>query len=161
MKRVLVAGIGNTFLGDDGFGVAVVRKLARQTLPPGVLAMDYGIRSLHLAFALLSPPDLLVLVDAVSRGEAPGTLYVLDPVEPPARGGAPYAVQIADAHDMHPGTVFDALRALGGKPPPALIVGCEPLDCSPRDDLSALVQRAVGPALGMIRKIIDAEVNEV
>lgn len=69
--RVLLAGIGNVFLGDDGFGVEVARRLARETLPEGVTVGDVGIRSLHLAYALPDRPDLLLFVDAVRRGEAP------------------------------------------------------------------------------------------
>jgi hydrogenase maturation protease len=81
--RILVAGVGNVFRGDDGFGVAVARRLAHEPLPPGVELRDYGVRGVHLAYELLDGYDLLVLVDAVTRGSPPGTLYVIEPDGPP------------------------------------------------------------------------------
>ena len=108
-RRVLVAGIGNVFLGDDGFGVAVAARLAREPLPEGTRVTDFGIRGVHLAFELLDPPDLLVLVDAMARGDAPGTLYLVDPEVEDLSGGAP----APDAHAMDPYTVLAAARRMG------------------------------------------------
>ena len=121
MKRVLVAGVGNIFLGDDAFGVEVARRLRTATLPAGVRVEDFGIRSLHLAYELLDGGyDLTVLVDASPRGGAPGTVYLIEPDLDRVDAAS------ADAHAMNPDTIFASLRALGGKPGRVLVVGCEP-----------------------------------
>ncbi|HEX3904464.1 MAG TPA: hydrogenase maturation protease [Polyangia bacterium] len=164
--RVLVAGIGNVFLGDDGFGVEVVRRLARGPLPDGVTVSDVGIRSLHLAYALLDRPELLVVVDAVSRGEAPGTLYLIDPNEPnkPNKPNDPNEAavspnEIPDAHGMSVETVLAAVRTLGGEPPPTLIVGCEPAFIGERMGLSPAVEDALPRAGNMIRATIARQLG--
>jgi hydrogenase maturation protease len=142
--RVLVAGVGNVFLGDDGFGVEVARRLADEGLAEGVEVADYGIRGVHLAFRLLDPPALLVVADTVSRGGPAGTLYVLEPdVE---EGGAP-----ADAHGMNLPAVLASVRAMGGALPPVRIVGCEPAVLDERMGLSPAVAQAVEPALSLVR----------
>jgi hydrogenase maturation protease len=153
MTSVLVAGAGNIFRGDDGFGVEVARRLAEAPLPPGVSVQDYGIRALHLAYALLEPPDLLIVADAVSRGEAPGTLYL---IEPDALGdtGA-----LADPHGMSLTTVFDGVRALGGTLPRVLIVGCEPAELGETMGLSGPVEAAIAPAVRMIREVLARELS--
>jgi hydrogenase maturation protease len=118
--RVLVAGIGNVFLGDDGFGVALAGRLARRELPAGVEVVDYGIRGMDLAYALLDGWDAAILLDATPRGEAPGTLYVIEPdIE---------AIDVApEAHGMDPVKVLALARAIGGPLPRVLVLGCEPL----------------------------------
>ncbi|MEA2324360.1 MAG: hydrogenase maturation protease, partial [Solirubrobacteraceae bacterium] len=103
--RILVAGIGNVFLGDDGFGVALADRLARRALPAGVDVVDYGIRGMDLAYALHDGWDAVLLLDAVPRGQAPGTLYVIEP-EPPEEPGVP------DAHGMDPVSVLALARML-------------------------------------------------
>jgi len=150
MTSVLVAGVGNVFRGDDGFGVEVVRRLAGEPLLPGVGVCDYGIRALHLAYALLEPVDLLIVVDAVSRGEAPGTLYL---IEPDGLGEG----ETADPHGMSLPTVFASVRALGGSLPRVLVVGCEPADLGETMALSEPVERAIDPALRMIDEILARE----
>jgi hydrogenase maturation protease len=151
-SRVLIAGIGNVFLGDDGFGVAVAKRLERELLPEGTRVVDFGIRGVHLAFDLLTPPDLLVLVDATSRRGEPGTLYVVDPeVDNDAEPTSP------DAHSMDPRTVFMAVRQMGGTLPRTRIVGCEPADLSEGMCLSDPVQQAIEPAVEMIRRLIESE----
>lgn len=152
-SRVLVAGIGNVFLGDDGFGVAVARRLERELLPEGTRVVDFGIRGVHLAFDLLSPPDLLVLVDATSRLGAPGTLYEIDPDEDPTA----FEPAEPDAHAMDPRAIFMAVKAMGGTLPRTRIVGCEPDDLSEGICLSDAVQQAVEPAVQMIRRLIESE----
>src|SRR5512133_2745948 len=128
MGRMLVAGVGNIFLGDDGFGVEVANRLARETLPEWVRVADYGIRGLHLAYELADGGyETTVLVDAVPRGGPPGTVYL---IEPDARALAAGAQ--ADAHSMTPEAVFAAVHALGGNPGRVLIVGCEPSDTGER-----------------------------
>jgi hydrogenase maturation protease len=143
---ILVAGVGNLFFGDDGFGPEVARALAREPLD-GVKVEDFGIRGLHLAYELLDGYERAILVDAVPRGAAPGTLYVIEPSdETPA--GPP------DAHRMDVQNVFAYLRVLGGEPPPVTIVGCEPETTEPGIALSAAVTRAVEPAAALVRRLI-------
>jgi hydrogenase maturation protease len=119
--RVLVAGIGNVFLGDDGFGVALAGRLARRDLPAGVDVVDYGIRGMDLAYALLEGWDAVVLLDATPRGQAPGTLYLIEPDVEAIEAAAP------EAHGMDPVRVLALARALGGTLPRTLVLGCEPL----------------------------------
>ena len=122
---MLVAGIGNIFLGDDGFGVEVAQRLLARPVPEGVRVEDFGIRGVHLAYELLDGYDALVLVDAVPMGEAPGTVALIEPeiseLEP---GDDP--VPTLEAHSMSPAVVLDMLAGLGGKVDRILIVGCEP-----------------------------------
>jgi hydrogenase maturation protease len=149
---VLIAGIGNVFFGDDGFGVEVVRRLSAEPLPPGVELADYGIRGVHLAYRLLDPPALLVVVDAVRRGGAPGTLYVIDPELDEGTGAA-----IADGHAVDVASVLAGVRALGGVLPPVRVVGCEPgvLDGM---GLGAAVAQAVPEAVRIVRDIVERHV---
>jgi hydrogenase maturation protease len=151
---VLVAGIGNIFFGDDGFGVELVRRLARETVPPGVTVADIGIRSLHLAFALLDRPGLLLVVDAVSRGGPPGTIYVIRPPADAVSTGIP------DAHAMNLETVVAAVRSLGGEPPPIVVVGCEPAFIGERIGLSPAVERALPHATALIHRTIAEELGK-
>jgi hydrogenase maturation protease len=151
MTPVLVAGAGNIFRGDDGFGVEVARRLGRYPLPAGVSVRDYGIRGLHLAYALLEPIGLLIIADAVSRGDAPGTLYLIEP------STSPDAAVEADPHGMSLPAVFASVRALGGRLPRVLIVGCEPAELGETMGLSEPVARAVAPALDMIHDLVSRE----
>jgi hydrogenase maturation protease len=148
MARVLVAGIGNIFFGDDGFGVEVVRRLAEETWPPNIEVLDAGIAGLHLAYRLLDGYDLVIAVDAVMRGEAPGTLYVL---EPPTDD----SLARADAHSVDLRAVLATARAMGGQPPRVLVVGCEPLDLQARMGLSAAVEAAILPAARRVRELAE------
>lgn len=123
--RILVAGIGNIFLGDDAFGVEVAGLLAKRTLPHHVCLADYGIRGLDLVYALLDPWDAVVLIDAMPRGEPPGTLFVIEPDA--ADLVAPADANLAiDGHQMDPVRVLRLATALGGQLKRVLIVGCEP-----------------------------------
>ena len=115
MTRTLVAGIGNIFLGDDGFGVEVATRLAAAGPPPdGVTVAEYGIRGVHLAYELLDGYDVLVLVDALPMGEAPGTLAVIE-AEPVPTPADPAAAPVVDAHSMSPAAVLTALAGLGAR----------------------------------------------
>lgn len=155
--RVIVAGVGNIFLGDDGFGVEVARRMAARPLPDGVRAADFGIRSLHLAYELLDHPGATtILVDAMPRGGAPGTVYVMEP-DP---DGAP-AAPAGDAHGVTPDTVLALVRALGGSPGRVVVVGCEPADCDERMGLSQAVADAVDPAVELILSVVAEELNHV
>jgi hydrogenase maturation protease len=155
--RILVAGIGNVFLGDDAFGVEAVNRLSRRALPDSVRVVDYGVRGLDLAYALLNDYDLVILVDAVQRGEAPGTLYVLEPELPAADGDVPQAFPM-DAHGMNPMRVLDMVRAMGGRPRRVLVVGCEPATLGDELEgamgLSDPVASAVDGAIGIIESLI-------
>ncbi|GAA0360325.1 hydrogenase maturation protease [Microbispora corallina] len=153
--RILVAGVGNVFLGDDGFGVEVARRLAGARLPQGVEVGDYGIRGVHLAYELTAGYDLVIIVDTVPRGKAPGTLYVLEP------SPAELAPAFVDAHDMTPQAVLTLALALTrsftGR---VLMVGCEPADTSPGMDLSPAVARAVARAADLVLDVIAEETGE-
>ncbi|WP_248959234.1 hydrogenase maturation protease [Sphaerisporangium perillae] len=147
--RVLVAGVGNVFLGDDGFGVAVARRLAATGVPEGVTVSDFGIRGVHLAYELTGGGhDLAILVDTVARGGPPGTLYVLRPSPQEAPG------TFVDAHDMNPDAVLALARTLGGEIGPVLLVGCRPADVSPGMELSPPVAAAVGRAADLVLELI-------
>jgi hydrogenase maturation protease len=149
MRRVLVGGIGNIFLGDDGFGVAVVERLRHRPLPPEVDVVDFGIRGVDLAYAL-SEYEAVILVDAVRRGGAAGTLYVLEPEVSPDPAG------IA----MHAMTPERVLKWLSPDSAPRLVrlVGCEAVDFGPeglgRDGLSPPVLARVDEAVGLVESLV-------
>jgi hydrogenase maturation protease len=152
--RVLVAGIGNVFLGDDAFGTEVAQQLAREPQPDGVRVVDFGIRGFDLAYALLDGCDLAILVDAIPRGGAPGTLYVLEP-DLEQLGGQETTVE---AHGMHPLRVLRLVQSLGGQPPPIRIVGCEPAVLGTEEDLvmglSEPVRAAVAEAVRLVGRLV-------
>jgi hydrogenase maturation protease len=155
--RILVAGIGNIFLGDDGFGVEVVRRLAERKLPDSVLVKDYGIRGYDLAYALMDSWELVILVDAVPRGGQPGTVYVIQPEEGKETGTE--ALPVPDAHTMNPIAVLQMVRLLGGAPGNLLIVGCEPQSVEPdmeegTMELSPPVRAAVDEAIQVVEELV-------
>ena len=143
---VLVAGVGNIFFGDDGFGPEVAQTLARSPIS-GAKVVDFGIRGLHLAYELLEGYERAILIAAVSRGDVPGTLYVIEP-DPKASGGAP------DAHRMDIQNVFAYVRQLGGTAPPIVLVGCEPAAIDEGIGLSEAVQAAIEPAAALVRRLL-------
>jgi hydrogenase maturation protease len=153
--RVLVAGVGNVFLGDDGFGVEVARRLAGAAMPEGVRVADFGIRGVHLAYELLDGYHTAILVDAVPRGGEPGTVYVIEPDI--ARGGedGKGGHGLLDAHGMEPDAVLSMLRTLGGGDVKVLIVGCEPAVVEERIGLSELVAGSVDQAVAAVRELVD------
>lgn len=150
--RVLVAGVGNVFLGDDGFGVEVARRLATEELPAGVKVVDFGIRGVHLAYELCDGYELAILVDAAPRGGEPGTLYVIEP-DPPADAD-PDGVPALDAHGMDPESVLALLGVLGGQVDRVLVVGCEPAIADEGMTLSPRVEAAVGQAVTLVQDLI-------
>jgi hydrogenase maturation protease len=161
--RVLVAGIGNAFLGDDGFGVALAGRLARRALPAGVEVVDYGIRGMDLACAMQDEGlDAVVMLDAAPRGEAPGTLTV---IEPDLDGVPPHV----DAHGMDPVSVLALARELGGaaRLPRTLVVCCEPrTQMTGEEDeivitLSEPVQAALTPAVTLVEELLEDLVGDV
>ncbi|CAN5850097.1 hydrogenase maturation protease [soil metagenome] len=155
--RVLVAGVGNIFLGDDGFGVEVARRLAAHTLPDGVEVADFGIRGVHLAFQLLDGYDRLILVDAAPRGEQPGTLSVIAPDL--SGGGGRENAGIVDAHGMEPDSMLALLGELGGQVGEVLVVGCEPADVQEAMGLSEPVEAAVDDAVRLVCELVGAAVT--
>ncbi|MFJ6656277.1 hydrogenase maturation protease [Streptomyces sp. NPDC091377] len=157
--RVLVAGIGNVFLGDDGFGVATARALAARPLPPHVEVVDIGVRGVHLAYQLLDGYDTLILVDATARGHPPGTLYVIEHDDESLVTGAAGAP--LDGHRMTPDAVLALLGTLcagtGGQPPRrTLVVGCEPARIEERMELSGPVSDAVPRAVRLVEELLAA-----
>jgi hydrogenase maturation protease len=154
-NRVLVAGIGNIFLGDDGFGVEVARRLLGQPAPDGVRIADFGIRGVHLAYELMNGYQTVILVDATPRGDQPGSLYLIEPdlADLAARLGGG-AAPLLDAHDMTPDSVLSLLAALGGEVGRVLVVGCEPASLDEGMGLSPAVAAAVGPAVDTVTTLV-------
>jgi len=158
--HVLVAGVGNVLLADDGFGVEAARLLAQRELPAGVKVADFGIRGMDLAYELQEDYDVAILLDAVPRGAAPGTLFV---IEHDARDESE-AGDGLDPHAMHPLRVLALARVLGRVPERVLVVGCEPaVVVEPGDerlemDLSPPVRAAAARAVELVESLIEQEV---
>ncbi len=152
--RILIAGIGNIFFGDDAFGVEVARRLAEQRLPEQVRVVDFGIRGLDLTYALIDPYEAVILVDAAPRGGSVGTVYVLklDLNDPGLPGVA------VEPHSMDPVRVLRMARELGSTNDRVLLVGCEPTPFGADDDMqmemSQPVQAAVVEAVTVIQSLV-------
>ncbi len=165
--KILIAGIGNIFLGDDGFGVEVVQRLMHMEWPEGVTVKDFGIRGLHLAYALVDPYDVSILIDAVPRGEAPGTLYTM---EIDIEELAPASEPGLEAHLLDPVCVLQMVKAMGGSMKRVLLVGCEPEMLGEKEQfegrmgLSAAVSESIDGAVAMVcslvRSILEKTQNE-
>lgn len=154
--RTLIAGLGNIFLGDDAFGVELIRRLRERPPPEGVRVADFGIRGMDLVYAMQEGYDLVILVDAVSRGGTPGTLYLIEP-EMPAAGGDDVPAPL-DPHDVDPENVLRLVGYLGRRVGRLLLVGCEPATLEPASGdacLSRPVAAAVEPAIDMIRQLLS------
>jgi len=156
--RMLIAGVGNIFLGDDGFGVEVANRLADAELPGWVRVADYGISGMHLAYDLAEGFETTVLVDASPRGEPPGTVYLMEldvnrdqADQTPDRG-----IPLLDAHGMQPDVVFGMLDLLGAEAGRVLLVGCEPVSAEPGMGLSAPVAAAVDEAVRIVHDLVRA-----
>jgi hydrogenase maturation protease len=159
--RVLVAGIGNVFLGDDGFGVEVAHRLSTRSLPPGVEVKDFGIRGLDLVYALGEDYDAAVFVDAAPRDGAPGTLYVIEPEIDEDELSL-------DTHGMDPVRVLRLAKELGPVPRRLLVVGCEPGTRMSGDtteelvgELSEPVRAAVDGAAHLVEKLLAELIESV
>jgi len=162
--RILIAGIGNIFLGDDGFGVEVVRRLAAAGLPESVRVVDFGIRGLDLVYALQDGYETTILIDAFANHQPPGTVSVVEPDtnaigEPPGSWVEP--------HSMHPLNVLRMARAMNGSVGRVLLIGCEPATMGGEDGHMGLSERvelavdeAVGTAVALVRKFLNSEPNE-
>ena len=172
-QRLLIAGVGNVFLGDDGFGVEVARRLANLDLPDWVAVGDYGISGMHLAYDLADGVETAILADAMPRGGEPGTVYVVEP-ERRVVGKRPVSDNpvsdnlvsdnsvpdnlLLDGHGMQPDVVLGMLDTLGADVGRVLIVGCEPATAEPGMELSAPVAAAVDDAVRIVLELIEAGV---
>ena len=153
-KSILIAGVGNIFLGDDAFGVEVAKHIAERTWPAGVSIVDYGIRGFDLAYALLDSWDAVIIVDAMTRGGTPGTLYTIEPNLNDI-AGSDLAV---NPHGMDPLRVLNLAASLGTIAAKIYIVGCEPADFGDelegRTGLSEHLQSAVEEASNMVERLV-------
>ncbi|SIN71130.1 hydrogenase maturation protease [Singulisphaera sp. GP187] len=158
--QVLIACVGNIFLGDDAFGPEVARRLAGRPRPDGVRLVDFGIRGFDLALALLDEAtEVVILVDALPRGEPPGTLSVIEPEWNVGVGCDSTDGVMFETHSLDPVKVFRLVITLGGHPRPVLLVGCEPTPLGEEDtpamELSAPVERAVDDAVLLVESLVE------
>jgi hydrogenase maturation protease len=161
---ILIAGIGNIFLGDDAFGVEVAQRLASRKLPDGVKAIDFGIRGFDLAYALLDGSDVTILVDACPRAGKPGSLYVIEP-DLNAPDSQEATQPSVDAHSMNPMNVIRMAKSMGGgRFGRILLVGCEPLTLGPEEGqmglsepVAAMVEEAAKVIESLVSKIRNGE----
>jgi hydrogenase maturation protease len=165
--RILIAGIGNIFHGDDAFGVEVANRLSHRVLPPEARLVDFGIRGFDLAYALLEGYDVTILLDATPRGGPPGSLYTIeiDPTAPSSldepRG---HVANDVATHGMNPMRVLQMAQAMGGFIGRILLVGCEPETLGSEEEgqmgLSAAVAVAVEPAADMVEALVGRLLEE-
>ena len=159
--NILVAGIGNIFEGDDAFGCEVARALTTHSLPENVRVVDFGIRGLDLAYALLDKPSLTILLDATRQGGEPGTVYTM---EPDLASIATAGNATLDTHSMDPIRVLRMAQVMGGDLGRILLVGCEPADLggeNGRMGLTPPVAEAIDPAVEIVLSLIEKEFVEV
>jgi hydrogenase maturation protease len=146
---ILVAGIGNIFLGDDGFGSEVMRHVPEHVAGPRIRLVDYGIRGMHLAYDLLDGCEALVLIDALPNRGSPGALHVFEADHETLSAGVGL-----DAHAMDPAAVFASLAALGGTPPYTIVIGCEVENVGEGMGLSPAVAAAVPDAVMAVEDVV-------
>ncbi len=163
MSGILVAGVGNIFKGDDGFGVEVAQRLARRQLPLGVKVVDFGIRGIDLTYALLDGYRCAVLVDAMQLGEQPGTVTIVEPEQPPDETPGTAELLISP-HDLDPVKVLRLVKALGGACERVLLVACEPATFGDEQEglmgLSPPVAAAVDHAIAAIENLVGDLLGE-
>ena len=160
MSRILIAGIGNIFEGDDGFDCAVAQQLSRADLAAGVDVVDFGIRGIDLGYALMDGYDAVILVDAIDRGAAPGTVLVIEPELSQPSGDI--CGPLMAAHELDPAQVLRVVASLGDKRPRLLLVGCQPETLGGEQGhmgLSAPVTAAVELAARRVVALVD-ELND-
>jgi hydrogenase maturation protease len=158
--KILVAGIGNIFMGDDAFGSEVARRLMNEPLPPEVRVTDFGIRSYDLAYALMDGYDVTILVDVTSRQQAPGTVYL---IEPDLSELDHLDETMADAHSMSPVKVLQMLRTFGSSPGKLYLVGCEPAILEVEEGeigLSKIVEASIPRAIELIKSLVNDLLSE-
>ena len=160
--RILIAGIGNIFRGDDAFGVELAKQLSMRDWPDGVTLTDFGIRGIDLGYALLTNYDAVILLDATQQGGQPGTLYIM---QPDADQFVSQDSQdlLVETHGMIPDKVLRWAKAMGARLPDVRLVGCEPARLGSQDDmmmgLSEPVQAAIDEAVRIVEQIVDEIVN--
>jgi len=154
-KQILVAGIGNAWLRDDGFGGEVVRRLEKRELPAGVTVCDFGTGGLDLAYEVMRGYDALVLVDVSRQGEPAGTLYVMEAEEADVAAGFEDGEPV-DPHGMDPQTVLRFVKSVGAWPGRVMVIACEPADVEEMGwGLSEQVADAVERAVGLVVETVD------
>ncbi len=160
--RVLVAGMGNDLRQDDGFGIAVIRRFEAAGAPEGVLVYESGIAGIGLVQELMDGYEALVVVDATDRGEAPGTVYLLEAEVPVQEELTEESRQefLADTHLTVPSQALTLARALGILPPKVYILGCQPKECGLGMDLSEPVERGVAEAIERLRVLLEQLLQE-
>jgi hydrogenase maturation protease len=163
MPRLLVACVGNIFLGDDGFGTEVATVLRQREMPEGVRVEDFGIRSVHLVYELMDGYDALVLVDTVAHQDGPpGSLFVIEPDVPPRDPEAEVLPEVVlDAHDLSPGGVMALVPTLGGTVGRIVVVGCQPGSLEEGIGLTDPVRAAVQPAADLVCRVVDEELRRM
>ena len=155
MKRILVAGIGNAWLSDDGFGGEVVKRLGERELPEGAVVLDFGTGGLDLAYEVMRGYDALVLVDVSRQGGEPGTLYVMEALEEDVAAGIDDG-QVINPHGMDPQTVLRFVKTVGAWPGMVLVVACEPARVEVLGlGLCVVVARAVDGAVDLVAKTVE------
>jgi hydrogenase maturation protease len=163
LRSILIAGVGNAWLRDDGFGGEVARRLGERELPAGVAVMDAGTGGLDLAYEVMRGYDALVILDVSKQDGEPGTLYVMEPSEDEVAGGIEDG-EVINPHGMDPQTVLRFLKASGGWPGKVIVIACEPAEVEEMgwgltDVVSQAVDRAVDLVLdtvGELRAIAPA-----
>jgi hydrogenase maturation protease len=154
-KRILVAGIGNTFMSDDGFGSEVAKRLEQRELPPEAAVFDFGTGGLDLAYEVMRGYDALILVDISRQGGEPGTLYVMEADEEEVDAGIEDG-QVLNPHGMDPQTVLRFVKTLGAWPGKVVVVACEPAVVEEMGmELSAQVTAAVDGAVALVLEQIE------
>jgi hydrogenase maturation protease len=153
--QVLIAGIGNIFLGDDAFGSEVAQRLLHRPHPEGVQVVDFGIRGLDLTYALLDGCKTAILIDAVLRGEAPGTLFVIEPTMPAADEAMRTNLPV-EGHSMNPLRVLQTVASMGGGPERVLLVGCEPTPISSDEEMSMELSPPVRASLDQAVEMVES-----
>jgi hydrogenase maturation protease len=149
-KQILVAGIGNAWMRDDGFGGEVIRRLEQRELPSGVRALDFGTGGLDLAYEVMRGYDALVLVDVAAQDGEPGSLYVMEP-DPDSLGGPIEDGEVLDPHGMNPQNVLRFVKYIGAWPGRVVVVACEPADVQAAGfGLGEAVAQAVEPAVELV-----------
>ncbi len=155
--RILIAGIGNIFLGDDAFGSEVARRLSGRALPDEVRVVDFGIRGFDLTYALLDGYEVTIFVDATPRGQEPGTLYTIEPeLDEIESNDGPGAM--VETHGMNPMKVLTMVKSMGGQFKRILLVGCEPATFGPEEGqmgLSPPVEAAVERAVVVVESLVE------
>ena len=158
---ILVAGIGNIFLGDDAFGCEVLKQLGKRSWPDNVSVVDFGIRGFDLAYALLDGCDVTIFVDATPRGQEPGTLYTIEPEVDEVESIEGQSAMV-ETHGMNPMKVLSLVKSMGGKFGKILLVGCEPATFGPEEGkmgLSEPVEAAVDEAVRIVESLVAKELS--